>query len=300
MAEQRQNNETTPYPGSKRMPRWNIGKLIDAPTFTRRNWFAMLGPGLLMGGAAIGGGEWLMGPAVTARYGGAVMWLATLSILAQALYNIEISRYTLYTGEPIFTGKFRILPGPRFWLCAYLLLDFGSVFPYLAANAATPLAAVLLGGVLPDPLHDDMHWWMMRLLGYAIFLLSLVPLVVGGKIYNSLKAIMSFKIVTVMGFLLVLAIFHSSGSTWVQIFSGFLKFGTMPSGGAETANVFVSLFRGEGLPRIDLSTIALLAAFTAISGQWWSFQCADQQLYPGSRLGNGFSRGGDSQCGRRA
>ena len=49
-------------------------------------------------------------PLVTARYGGALMWLATISILAQGLYNIEISRYTLYTGEPIFTGKFRTLP----------------------------------------------------------------------------------------------------------------------------------------------------------------------------------------------
>ena len=41
------------------------------------------------------------------------MWLATLSILGQVVYNLEISRYTLYTGEPIFTGKFRTLPGPH-------------------------------------------------------------------------------------------------------------------------------------------------------------------------------------------
>ena len=102
-----------PWPGSHEMPRWNLGPLVDAPHFTWRNWFAMLGPGLLMGGAAIGGGEWLMGPAVTARYGGALMWLATLSILGQVIYNLEISRYALYTGEPIFTGKFRTLPGPR-------------------------------------------------------------------------------------------------------------------------------------------------------------------------------------------
>ena len=61
------------------------------------------------GGAAIGGGEWLMGPAVTARYGGAIMWLATLSILGQVVYNLEISRYTLYTGEPIFTGTSTVL-----------------------------------------------------------------------------------------------------------------------------------------------------------------------------------------------
>ena len=110
----------------------------------------MIGPGLVMGGSAIGGGEWLTGPLVTARYGGALLWLATLSILGQVVYNLEISRYTLYCGEPIFTGKFRLLPGPMFWIFAYLLLDFGSIFPYLAANAATPLAAVMLGHI-PDP-----------------------------------------------------------------------------------------------------------------------------------------------------
>ena len=256
----------SPYPGSPKMPRWQTGDLIDAPRFTWRNWFALLGPGLVMGGGAIGGGEWLMGPAVTAKYGGTLMWLATLSIVGQVFYNIEVSRYALYTGEPIFTGKFRTLPGPRFWVCAYLILDCGAVFPYLAANAATPLSAVLLGGVLPDPMNNDMHWWLMRLLAYLIFLLAMVPLIVGGKIYNSLKAIMSLKIVVVLGFLSVVAIFHSSPSTWFEIFGGFFHFGSLPSGPSETTNVFVSVFSGKGVPEIDFSTIALLAAFAAIAG----------------------------------
>ena len=39
------------------MPRWDTGELIDAPIFTWRNLFAMLGPGLVMGASAIGGGE---------------------------------------------------------------------------------------------------------------------------------------------------------------------------------------------------------------------------------------------------
>ena len=77
-----------------------------------------------------------------------LLWLATLSVLGQVTYNIEISRYTLYSGEPIFTGKFRTLPGPHVWLLAYLLFDFGSVFPYLAANAATPVATLFKGGVV--------------------------------------------------------------------------------------------------------------------------------------------------------
>ena len=221
-----------PWPGTHEMPRWNTGTLVDAPKFTWKNWFAMLGPGLLVGGSAIGGGEWLAGPAVTARYGGALMWLATLSIVGQVFYNMEISRYTLYTGEPIFPGKFRTLPGPRFWLFMYLLLDFGAVFPYLAANAATPLAAVYLQRIPSGP--DDES--LVRGLGFLVFFGAMVPLIFGGKIYDTLKLVMSFKVVTVLGFLLFVAIFFSSRQTWIEIASGFVKFGTVPVQRGEDQN----------------------------------------------------------------
>src|SRR5262245_16455027 len=228
-----------PHPGSPRMPRWKVGELPEAPRFEWRNWWHFLGPGLLMGGAAIGGGEWLTGPIVTAKYGGSLLWLASLSILGQIIYNIEISRYTLYTGEPIFTGKCRTLPGPMFWVAVYLMLDFGTVFPYLAASAATPLVTMYLGKV-PDPVE---HAVMLRGLSLVIFLLALLPMIFGGKVYNSLKAVMTFKIVLVMGFLLVLAFFYSHTATWVEIFSGFFKFGQIPidkQGGLD--NLFVALW----------------------------------------------------------
>jgi hypothetical protein len=264
-----------PHPGSKEMPRWDTGELIDAPRFTWKNWFALLGPGLVLGGASIGGGEWLLGPRVTAVYGGALLWLTTLSVLGQVLYNIEISRYTLYTGEPIFTGKFRTFPGPRVWLLAYLFLDFGSIFPYLAANAATPVATLLKGGVVPNPAVDAGDFWLMKGLGYAIFLLALAPLLFGGKIYNSLRAVMTFKIVVVFGFLLFLAFFYSQSSTWVEILTGFVRFGTVPVETAANAplvrgenvdNVLISLMEGRGLPSIDFTLIAFIAALAAIAG----------------------------------
>ncbi|MFV1964364.1 MAG: Nramp family divalent metal transporter [Pirellulaceae bacterium] len=217
-----------PHPGSQQMPRWNTAELVDAPRFTARNWFSLLGPGLVMGAGAIGGGEWLVGPLVTAKYGGALMWLATLSILAQCLYNIEISRYTLYTGEPIFTGKFRTLPGPLFWVSIYLLLDLGVIFPYLAANAATPVAVVFLQGELPQPDQVASHWWMVKIIGVTIFILAMVPLVFGGKIYNTLRALMTAKLVIVVGFLLILAILYSHSASWVDICSGFVEIGNVP------------------------------------------------------------------------
>lgn len=232
-----------PHPGSKSMPRWNMAELQDAPVFTWKSWTLLLGPGLVMGGSAIGGGEWLMGPVVTAKYGGGLLWLATLSILGQVIYNVEISRYTLYSGEPIFTGKFRTLPGPLFWVFVYLILDFGSVFPYLAANAATPLATVILGR-MPDP-DVQREQLLLRILGYAIFLTAMLPLIFGGKIYNALKGIMSFKIVTVLGFLLLLAVFYSHPATWTEIFSGFFKFGNVPVRRVEDANGNGRLDPGE-------------------------------------------------------
>ncbi len=227
------------------MPRWNTGNLVDAPTFTRKNWYALLGPGLVAGSAAIGGGEWLLGPLVTAKYGGALLWLATISILAQGLYNIEISRYTLYCGEPIFTGKFRTLPGPKFWLLVYVLLDFGSLFPYLAANAATPVMILLLGGEMPRPEEVAAHWWMNKIVATLILSLAMVPLLVGGKVYNSLRAVMSVKLVLVVGFLLVLGTLYSKPATWWEITSGFFKFGSLPVISGEDRNGNAILDPGE-------------------------------------------------------
>src|SRR3954470_1467796 len=133
------------------MPPWTQGELPEPPTI-KRGVLSTLGPGLMMAGAAIGGGEWLMGPAVTAQYGGVIMWLALASILTQLAYNVEVSRYALYCGESIFVGYMRLLPGPRFWTGVYLFVDFFGLWPYLAANAAVPLAAAILGhlpGALP-------------------------------------------------------------------------------------------------------------------------------------------------------
>ena len=102
-------------PGVESMPKWTVGELPDAPQFEWRKIAAFIGPGIVMAAAAIGGGEWLTGPTNTAKYGAAIFWLATISILCQSIYNVEICRYTLYTGEPIFTGNVCSRCVPTFW-----------------------------------------------------------------------------------------------------------------------------------------------------------------------------------------
>jgi hypothetical protein len=244
------------------MPAWERGVLPDAPAWGWRNWASMIGPGLLCAGAAIGGGEWLMGPVNTGRYGGGVLWVCTLSILAQVIYNIEICRYTLYTGEPIMNGKFRTFLGPFFWLGIYLFLDLGSLMPYQMASTATPVYAVVRGE-LPNPVADR-----ATLLGImcTLYVLTAVPLVCSGKIYTFIKGLMTVKVVVVFGTLVFLALMYSSAETWVDILTGYVRFGTVPVQSGGTENIFVSLFSGRGFPTMDPGAFAALAAFAAIAG----------------------------------
>lgn len=257
-----------PHPGTKAMPRWDTGELIDAPVFRWKNLLAMIGPGLVMGAAAIGGGEWLAGPAVTAKYGGALLWVATVSIFFQVIYNIEISRYTLYTGEPIFTGKFRLPPHPMFWLFVYLCLDWGSVAPYLAVNAAVPVDTVILQR-LPDIKNNVGDWWLHKTVCTVLYLGVMVPLVFGGKVYNSLKLVGSFKLFVVIGFLLVVGLLFAKPVHWVEIFTGLFKFGTLPvvsESGYATDNIFRTLWTEGKLPHIDFALFGVIAGLASIAG----------------------------------
>lgn len=218
-----------------------------------------------MAGANIGGGEWLFGPLVTAQYGGQVLWLATVSILVQVAYNLSVMRYALYTGESIFVGFFRVWPGPLFWTFVYLAFEFGAIWPYLASNAAVPLAAVILGRL---PAQADAAF--VRTLGYAVFLSAFVPLIFGGKIYTALERVMVTKLILVLAYLGFVALFFTHASTWWEVASGFYRFGSLPEGNINWAT---------------------LAAFSAVAGAGgltnaaFSLYARDKGWGMGSRVG---------------
>jgi hypothetical protein len=212
------------------LPPWEVGTLEPAPVPSWRKWTTLLGPGILLAGSSVGAGEWLFGPAVTAQFGGTFLWLATISIVTQAFYNLEVMRYTLYCGEPIFVGFFRLVPGPKFWTAIYLVLCIAHIWPFMAANAAVPLTAAILGH-LPgnetvSPLGFTMtEAYLVKLLGYVIFFLAFLPLIFGGKIYNVLERMMTFKLVVVLGFLVSVTFFLISPHNAWEVFTGFFRFG---------------------------------------------------------------------------
>jgi hypothetical protein len=237
-----------PPPARKGFAPWTQGDLPPPPRFGLREWRSLIGPGILLAGANIGGGEWLLGPAVTARYGGSILWIATLAIAAQVFYNLEVMRYALFCGEPIFVGFFRTPPGPRFWTALYLGLDFFGIWPYLASNAAVPFAALILGRM---PTASDSG--LVQFLSYAVLFGAYLPILFGGKVYNAIQLTMIIKAALVLGYLLVLNLFWNQGA-WGEAAVGLVSFGVLP---AEvdwaTVGAFAGIAGAGGLTNMNFS-----------------------------------------------
>ena len=213
---------------------WAVDQLPSPPAPRGlRQWKNVLGPGLLLAGASVAAGEWLFGPAVTAQFGGTLLWLATLSIVCQVFVNLEVMRYALYCGEPIFVGIFRLWPGPWFWTLFYMVMIFPALWPFMAQNAAVPLAAAVLGHLPGDATTRLLGISMsesqlVMVMGYCIFVGSFLPLIFGGTVYRMLERVMTIKIVIVLGYLTLVAVFMVSGRNAWEVATGFFRFGEVP------------------------------------------------------------------------
>jgi len=226
------------------LPAWNVAELPEPKPLGLRNLSGFIGPGIVMCGIQLAGGEWLLGAEITARYGGSLMWIAAVAIIGQVFYNIECGRYALYCGEPVFTGFMRAKPGPRFWIGVFVLLSFGAFIPALSTHAAAVVAALYL-----DRPPGEQDRWLVVALAYVLLALVSLPILVGGKIYNMMQAVMTTKVVVVLGFCLVIGVLFVSPSNWANVFGGFFKVGNVPVMRGEDRNGNGMLDPGEDFDR---------------------------------------------------
>ncbi len=72
-----------------------------------------IGPSFILLGLALGSGELILWPYLTAKWGLGLVWGAALGITFQFILNTEVMRYSLSWGESVFVGfkkLFRLLP----------------------------------------------------------------------------------------------------------------------------------------------------------------------------------------------
>ncbi len=201
------------------LPAWGTGDLPEPPPAPWRNALRVIGPGAVLLAVSVGAGEWLLGPAAIARYGAAILWVTTVSVVLQALLNTEMARYTLYTGEPIFAGFMRTAPGPAFWGWSYAWLHFLQIgWPGWALAAATAVSALFLGR-LPDA-GDRV---VVLYLGYLAFLVSVLLVLLGERIEKTLEHAEWLMNGWILVFLVLIGFFLVPSTAWVAVAVGFIS-----------------------------------------------------------------------------
>jgi hypothetical protein len=171
---------------------WGRADLPAPPDTRGLRLLRVVGPGAIVLGAAIGSGEWLIGPSVFVRYGLSLLWVTVAASAFQTLFNIEVVRYTLCTGEPAFTGFMRTRPRASFWAWTYAglyLLQNG--WPAWAGASAGALFYLATGRAAAAG-----EAGVLYAIGLLAFAACVAILLVGGRRIERTLEILNWILVT--------------------------------------------------------------------------------------------------------
>jgi len=200
--------------------------LPDPPRLSLKNYLIYSGPTIVAIGFGIGAGELLLGPAAAVKYGLDILWIALVSIVFQALLNLEYIRYTITTGEPVIVGYTRTRPNPKFWGMLYsiiLLLQLG--WPYLAFLSATALVSAYLGR-LAGP--EDV--WLVVITGYITWFICIFLLLFGGRVLRMLEVVNWIGVLFILFSFLLASMLLVPVEKYIRGFIGLIKIGYIPRG----------------------------------------------------------------------
>ena len=212
-----------------------------------RQWLPAIGPGIIVLGASLGSGEFLLGPAVVVKHGFTLLWIAGVAIVLQTVFNTELMRYTLATGEPVLTGFMRTRPRSSFWAGFYVLLGFlQHGWPAWAATAA---GAMFFTGARRLPGGGDTD--AVFLCAVVIYLACVGILLVGRRVERTLEVLNWVLVTVIMAGLLALTLAFAGAGTWGAALAGYVGYDA-------TAGRFLLIPEGADW--------FLLGAFAAFSG----------------------------------
>jgi len=229
---------------------WRREELPQPPLPKGLGWLGVVGPGVIVLGLSIGSGEFLLGPAAFVKHGLSLLWVTLVAIFFQTMFNLELMRYTIATGEPVFTGFMRTRPSSRLWAVFYAALFFLQVgWPAWAATAAGAIF-FLFEKRLAAPGDASVVYYI----GCASFLFCVFALLFGRRIERTLELLNWVLVTCVLGALLVLALVFVPAPTWGSVAAGFVGYDT-------TLSEFNFLPAG-----VDFILLAALVAYSGAGG----------------------------------
>ena len=268
----------------------------------KASFWRMAGPGAILVGLSIGAGEIVIWPRIVAQYGGSMVWAAVLGVFLQMWVNLEIARWTIATGETVYTGLARVWRGlgPVF----ILLTVLAWLAPGWARASGLALKALLVG---PEGFGSDTFWTVVTFAAVALILF-------GPKVaYMAVERTVEILVVVVTLGLILVAFAVGTAEAWEELGAGILNVGHREpgmsvkelfiaivfAGAGGTANLFYSFYlrdKGIGMgARVPTLQNPLRGRTEAIASagytfsddeenanrfqSWWTYVKQDQALF---------------------
>ena len=188
-------------------------KNADLPERTLSFW-RMAGPGAILVGLSVGAGEIIVWPRIVAEYGPGMVWAAGVGIFLQLWINFEVGRWTVVTGETVYTGFSRVWGG--FAICFILFNIMGWLAPGWGRASGLALKALLVG---PDGWGSDAAWTAITFAGVSLLLF-------GPKmVYKSVERTVEVLVFIITLSLIVLAVAVGSSKDWIALGKGMANVG---------------------------------------------------------------------------
>jgi len=183
---------------------------------------------LLLAGS-IGSGEFVLWPYISTQTGLTLAWLAVLGVLTQYFLNMEITRYTLATGETAVTGFTRLW---KHWNWLFILM---SVIPWIWPGWASGSATAL---VYAFGLDDS------AIVPVTIALLVQIGIIltISPVVYQTVEKVQFFLVTLILLFMLYIMFGLLNGASWHALATSFTT--TVPQISAAIDAVPVALLLG--------------------------------------------------------
>jgi hypothetical protein len=281
-------------------------KQAELPPRKHSLW-QLTGPGAVLVGLSIGAGEIIIWPMNICNYGAGIIWAALVGVFLQLWVNLEIARWTVATGETMYTGYSRVWRG---FGPAFILLNIlGWLAPGWAMASGSALKAFIGGPDLgAGTIFGTATFWTMLTFGVVILLLF------GPKmIYNSVEKSIEVLVLTITVGLILVAIVAGTADAWLELGRGAVNVGYKPqampwrelfisivfAGAGGTANLFYSFYlrdknigMGALIPDLENPLRARKEAIPSTGftfadtpenqrrfQAWWRFILYDQTVY---------------------
>jgi hypothetical protein len=229
---------------------WRLAELPEPPRPRGLQWLRTVGPGIIALGVSIGSGEFLLGPAAFVQHGLSLLWVVAVAIVFQTIFNTEVVRYTLATGEPVFAGFMRTRPSSTLWAWIYSGLYFLQVgWPAWAATAAAAIFFLFV-----QRLAGAAEAGVIHAIGVGTLLGVVVILSLGRRIEHTLEILNWVLVTTTLGTFLVLALAFVPGRVWMSAVAGM--------GGFDLSNARFDFFPAGA----DLVLLGALVAYSGSGG----------------------------------